>query len=240
MTGNFRKSLLLALLPALLPGAAAAWECPAKTGKHAAKVCQCLEARLPETPASGGPASIEEFNCPQGVMGDYDVAYRVILDLEFREIDKQAEAKLREVQGRGGKNFAETDKDVSNWFDETSADREFYKKYSGICSDLSNPDSVLGQAVAAFGSVPADGGTASFAGNKRSCDALTSRKLRGFSDSAKLLGYNNIKDSNVSDKKDFVDKLKDFYKKFIWKWTIYIGELGRIKDKWNEKTPTVN
>ncbi|MDQ1344163.1 MAG: hypothetical protein QG650_883 [Patescibacteria group bacterium] len=29
------------------------------------------------------------------------------------------------------------------------------------------------------------------------------------------------------------------YRNFLMKWTVYIGELSRIKDKWNEKTPTV-
>lgn len=80
-------------------------------------------------------------------MAEQDVAYRVILDLEFKKIDKEAEAKLKEMQARTGKDFVKMDTDISNWFDSTSADAEFPTKYSATCEDLSDPTSVLGQAV---------------------------------------------------------------------------------------------
>ena len=47
-------------------------------------------------------------------------------------------------------------------------------------------------------------------------------------------------DSYQSDKKDFIDQLKDVYKNFLTKWMVYVGELSRIKSKFNEKTPIVN
>ncbi|MDQ1344162.1 MAG: hypothetical protein QG650_882 [Patescibacteria group bacterium] len=83
-------------------------------------------------------------------MGDQDAAYRVVLDLEFKEIDKKAEAKLKEMQARTGKDFVSMDQDTANWFDTTSTDSEFYKQYSKVCADLSDPKNPLRQTVESF------------------------------------------------------------------------------------------
>ena len=103
MVSKFRILPVLALLPAFVPwgsvfaqdaDSSGEWKCPATTGKHQAKICECLEARLPN---GKGASSIQDFICPESLMGDYDVAYRVVLDLEFKEIDKQADGKLKEM-----------------------------------------------------------------------------------------------------------------------------------------------
>lgn len=173
-------------------------------------------------------------------MGDQDVAYRVILDLEFKKTDKEAEGKLKEMQARTGKDFVKMDQDTANWFDTTSEDSEFYKKYSKTCADLSDPKNPLRQTVESFsGGVSTDGSTAFFAGNQASCDSLTERKLAGYRAASRIFTAQNVADSYKSDKKDFVDQLKDLYRNFLMKWMVYVGELSRIKDKWNEKTPTV-
>lgn len=212
------------------------WTCPAK-GAYSAQICQCLEARRP---GGAGAKSITEFVCPEPVLGDQDVAYRVILDLEFRKADKEAEAKLKEMQARTGKDFVAMDTDIANWFDSTSEDAVFHKKYSQTCLDLGDPSSVLGQAVASLGSVSTDGSTPAFSGNRESCDSLVTRKLSAYKSAARIFAAQNVAESYKSDKKDFIDQLKDIYRNFLMKWMVYIGELSRIKSKWNEKTPIVN
>lgn len=173
-------------------------------------------------------------------MGDQDVAYRVILDLEFKKTDKEAEGRLKQMQAATGNNFVSMETDVTNWFDTTSADSEFNQKYMKTCSDLSDPKSVLRQTVESMSGVTTDGSTSFFAGNQEKCGSLVKTKLAGYKSAARLFAQQNVADSYKSDKKDFIDKLKDIYRNFLMKWMVYIGELSRIKSKWNEKTPNVN
>ena len=152
MQGIVRKILAVFALAAHFSNMAVfaeeeAWECPAKTGAHVGKICQCLEVRRP---GGAGAKSITDFVCPETTMGDQDVAYRVVLDLEFKEIDKKAEAKLKEMQARTGKDFVDMDQDTANWFVTTSTDSEFYKQYSKTCADLSDPKNPLRQTVESF------------------------------------------------------------------------------------------
>lgn len=122
------------------------WMCPAK-GAYSGQICQCLEARRP---GGAGAKSITDFVCPEPVLGEQDVAYRVILDIEFRKIDKEAEAKLKEMQARTGKDFVQMDTDIANWFDSTSEDAIFHKKYSETCANLGDPTNIFGQAVSSL------------------------------------------------------------------------------------------
>lgn len=243
MGNTLKKIFAVSVLSASLPyGALFAadekWECPVKKGAYVGEICKCLEARQP---GGAGAKSITDYVCAEGIMGDQDVAYRVILDLEFKKTDKEAEGKLKEMQARTGKDFVKMDTDVANWFDTTSPDSEFNKKYSKTCADLSDPKNVMRQTVESLsGGVSTDGSTSIFAGNQDSCDKLVSKKLAGYKDAARLFEAQNVADSFKSDKKDFVDQLKDIYRNFLMKWMVYIGELSRIKDKWNEKTPNVN
>lgn len=163
-----------------------------------------------------------------------------MLDLEFRKIDKEAEGKLKDMQQRTGKEFVKMDEDIVNWFDVTSKDATFDGKYSKVCADLSDPKSVLGQSVASLGTVSTDGKTSKFAGNRANCDALTGKKLAAYKSAARIFAQQNVVDSYKSDKHEFGGKLKKEYQNFLMKWTTYIGELSRIKDKWNEKTPNPN
>ncbi len=144
------------------------------------------------------------------------------------------------MQARTGKDFVAMDIDIANWFDSTSEDAVFHKKYSQTCADLGDSSSVLGQAVASLGAVSADGSTAIFSGNRESCDSLVTRKLSAYKSAARIFAAQNVADSYKSDKKDFIDQLKDVYRNFLMKWMVYIGELSRIKSKFNEKTPIVN
>lgn len=50
----------------------------------------------------------------------------------------------------------------------------------------------------------------------------------------------NTSQTFIDDKEKFVDNLNDSYQNFMMQWTIYIGELSRIKSKWNIKTKTQN
>jgi hypothetical protein len=176
-------------------------------------------------------------------LADQDVAYQVILDLEFQKIDKDADGRLRQMQARTGKDFVEMDREVTNWFDTTSEKSEFYERYSKVCSDLSDSKNVLRQTVEAFGSgesVSTDSQTVQFSGNSAWCDSLVVGKLSAYKGAARIFVQNNVVKSYKEDKRDFVGRLKKEYENFLMKWMVYLGELSRIKDKWINKTPRHN
>ncbi len=211
---------------------------PLASAGYEGQIRACLEAR-----EQGRAKTIKEYVCPDGVMGDQDVAYQVVLDSEFRKIDRDAERRLKDMQSRMGKDFVDMDKDVSNWFDSTSKDSEFSDRYEKVCGDLSDPKNVLRQTVDAFaeeGGVTTDSQTVRFAANPAWCDALVKRKLAAYRHTARLFAEQNVYESYDRDKKDLVNRLKDEYRNFLMKWMIYIGETSRIKDKWNVKTPRHN
>lgn len=182
MERTLRKILAASLAVVSLPygsvfsaeDEAAEWKCPATKGAYVGQICDCLKARQP---GGAGAKSITEYLCPEASMGDADVAYRVILDLEFKKTDKEAEGKLKEMQAATGKDFVKMDTDITNWFDSTSADSEFHQKYSKTCADLSDPKSVLRQSIDSMESVTTDGSTSFFIGNQEKCDSLTKTKL---------------------------------------------------------------
>jgi len=65
------------------------------------------------------------------------------------------------------------------------------------------------------------------------------KKLQAYKESAWLLGESAIVKSFKKDKHTYMRKLKDQYEKFLNKWTVYIGQLSVIKDKWPSKTKKV-
>ncbi len=204
------------------------------------QIVACLEARK-----KGQAKTIQDYVCPEGIIGDQDVAYQVVLDLEFKKIDKDADSRLRSMQSQMGKDFVTMDHEIVNAFDTTSEKSEFPNRYGAICSDLNDPKSVLRQTVDAFdasklGSVTTDSATSSFAGNRKWCDALTANKLAAYKSASRLFAEQNVVESYVRDKNEFTGALKKEYGNFLMKWMVYIGEISRIKSKWPNKTPKHN
>ncbi len=85
-----------------------------------------------------------------------------------------------------------------------------------------------------------DGNTANFIVGQQACTQLVGKKMDAYRDTAELIQTQNIVDSFKDDKEVFTTELKDNYQKFLLQWTIYIGELSKIKNKWPSKTKTQN
>jgi hypothetical protein len=66
------------------------------TAGYQQKIEACIAARLP---SGAGPKSITDYICPEGqVVAPHDVAYQVVLDLEFRKIDQEIQKELLAFQ----------------------------------------------------------------------------------------------------------------------------------------------
>ncbi len=66
------------------------------SGEYRQKIDACLKARTAE---GAGAKSITDYLCPEGqVASPYDVAYQVVLDLEFQKLDKEIKKALQGYQ----------------------------------------------------------------------------------------------------------------------------------------------
>jgi hypothetical protein len=228
---KFLVTFLIAAVfsPILAPIAEAGYE---------ADIKRCLDAR-----EKAQAKTIQDYVCPEGqddvTGGDQGVAYQVILDEEFRKIDKDAASRLRDMQSRSGKDFVAMDRDISDWFDATSEKSEFRDRYMKVCNDFADPKSYLRQMVDSFGSMDKTVSTDSQEQYFAKCQTLTKTKLAAYKNAARLFAEAAVVKSYKEDKSDFVGKLKKEYQNFLMKWMIYIGEMARIKDKWPNKTPKV-
>lgn len=119
-------------------------------------------------------------------------------------------------------------------FDTTVTDSKYPKRYAEVCDKT-----IVAETMKHFGSLQTDSDTSSFVTGQSRCQALVKRKLKAYKESAWLLGQSAIVNSYEEDKHDFIKELKAEYEQFLNKWTVYIGQLGVIKDKWPSKTRTV-
>jgi hypothetical protein len=66
------------------------------SGEYRQKIDACLKARSAE---GAGAKSITDYVCPEGlVVSQFDVAYQVVLDLEFQKLDKEIKKELQNYQ----------------------------------------------------------------------------------------------------------------------------------------------
>ncbi len=128
------------------------------------------------------------------------------------------------------------------WFDETGPDAEksFSTKYRKICQDVQAEGNPIAEVVKAYSGTTTEGQISEFLYGPSSCNALVSTKMAAFRQIGYLIGVKNTAQSFIEDKEKFADDLNDEYKNFLMQWTIYVGELSRIKSKWNIKTKIHN
>lgn len=130
-----------------------------------------------------------------------------------------------------------------DWFDSTgpNSEKSFTSKYQKICQDVQSDGNPIGAVVKAYtGGVTTDGQTTEFLYDNNSCMSLVATKMAAYRDIGYLIGLKNINQTFIEDKEQFVDILNEEYQNFLMQWTIYVGELSRIKSKWNIKTKIQN
>ena len=109
-----------------------------------------------------------------------------------------------------------------------------------ICQDLQSPNNPVSKVVRSFSGSTTDGATSDFLYGGQGCIALVNAKMSAYRDMGYLIGLKNATESYKDDKATFVTSINAQYENFLMQWTLYIGELARIKSKWNIKTKTQN
>jgi hypothetical protein len=168
-----------------------------------------------------------------------------VLDLEFKKIDKEVYKALKEYQDTPTKDALGVSHQLTDWFDETGPNSKtgFTAKYRAICTSL-EPGNPLFEAIKSSKAFPTgvttDGNASQFVQGGTACQNLVSRKVAAYRDMGSLIGTKNIVSAYMNDKEDYMNSINDNYQNFLMQWTIYIGELSRIKSKWNIKTKIQN
>lgn len=159
------------------------------------------------------------------------------MSIEFQKLDDEIKTILKVIYTGNNKDIGQLAATIKNYFDDL-----YSKKYKDICNKTVQNEATL-YFQSKGGSLVTDNDIQSFLfgqsnnSNKLfSCQELVDRKLKAYKESAWLLGEAAVVNSFKNDKHTYMRKLKDQYEKFLNKWTVYIGQLSIIKDKWTSKT----
>lgn len=167
--------------------------------------------------------------------------YQAILDGLFSETDLEVENYLKIISN---KNYTvELGNELSDNFNSSGNSGSFYNKYKRICDWKVVEYSA--EFVQKFGSwyLSTHNNIKDFIKNDKSsskCFALLNTKVKAYEDVAFAMLKRNKVDAYSTDKKTFLDKVKDNYEKLLLKFDRYTGELWLVNDKWNPNKDTKN
>ena len=113
--------------------------------QYSAKIYECIDAAK-----RGQAKTIQDFVCPEGVSVSQDIAYQVVLDLEFQKIDKEVKASLKAFQELKGKDVLKMNEQIKDWFDLTGTKPGYLARYLVVCNDLSKDGNPLRETIKAF------------------------------------------------------------------------------------------
>lgn len=197
------------------------------------KFDQCVEANK-----SWNPRSIEDFICISS-NDKYEILPQIILDEEFKKIDKQVESYITKLETNKNEFFWEwASRSLVEWIDEIeskfskSDDESFWKKYMDFCWIQ-----IVTKTVECFWSTPSIDIKDYFDEDKdQSCKALVSTKLEVF----KSVSYDVLKlnKSQVAkdEKKKNTQKRREKYDKLLEIIMVNVWYMERIWKKWPSKT----
>jgi len=193
--------------------------------KYTSQIDACRKAN-----AEGTAKNIEEYVCPGGVLSPQQIAFQVVMSMEFNILDKEIKAILKTIYDGENKDIGKLATIIKNNFDTN-----YPAKYKEICDKTVKYEASL-YFKEKKDSLTTDNGVQDFVFWQEGCSKLVDKKIKSFKESAWLLGESALVTSFMKDKHMYMRSLKDQYEKFLNKWTTYIGQLSVIKAKWYKKT----
>lgn len=158
-----------------------------------------------------------------------DAIYQATLDVLFSEIDKNVETYLKTIWNlksptESGDNIA---KKFSTWWD-------FDLAYLEVCKYKAFETSAKIVEENKWPLLNTNNYTKTmFDSSGGKCQELYEKKLRAYEDAAWVILYRETVAKYEKDKKTFMVKIKEEYRKLLFKFTIYLWQLWVISDKWN-------
>ncbi|MDD5197803.1 MAG: hypothetical protein PHN60_03000 [Candidatus Gracilibacteria bacterium] len=207
--------------------------------KYTGKIDVCIKANK-----EGRAKTIEDYVCPVGTLSPQQIAFQVVMSIEFKKLDNEVKKDLQKIHKETNKDIGQLSSNIRDLFDRSNKKSVYPAKYEEICNTLVMNETILyfkekGESSKMSDGVTTDNDANNFIFGQEGCSRLVDKKLQAYKESAWLLGESAVVTSFKNDKHTYMRKLKDQYEKFLNKWTIYIGQLGVIKDKWPSKTKVV-
>ncbi len=205
------------------------------------KINQCVEANSSLT---NWPRSIEDFVCISSSSRE-KIAYNIVLDAKFKEIDKKVESYLESIEKNKDEYFgASASKTLFDGIGDLDTafviDSEtwFYKEYKTLCGD-----NLIVKEALACSNPGTDLNASKFMINdsgKNLCMDLAETKLAIF----RQIGTDLLKTNKQQIKADY---LKAYMQKQRWKYDALIDNMGinrnyinKVDNKWNIVTKDPN
>lgn len=99
--------------------------------KYTSEIDQCIKAN-----AEGKAKSIEDYVCPVGTLKPQQIAFQVILSLEFKEIDDKVKKDLQDIHNNTNKDVGQLATNIGDLFDATKSSSEYPKRYTAVCNSI--------------------------------------------------------------------------------------------------------
>nr|MDD3720339.1 hypothetical protein [Candidatus Gracilibacteria bacterium] len=200
--------------------------------KYQDKIDECFNANQ-----NGDANSIEDYICAQSSDKE-EIAYQIILDLKFKEIDKEAVKFLDSLQkGKDyyfGPNKQATYIDGINYINEAFGKYgTLWKKYKSFCDPTDNTSIIKDYLSCSKYTTTVE---ASQYFTETECMTLVEYKLNTFKKIAyNVLGTNKLQVMRDYRKKQF-QTTRTMYDNLIDNMNINLDDITKINNQWNYKT----
>jgi hypothetical protein len=110
----------------------------AAESKYTQEVDACIKANK-----DGKAKTIEDYVCPGGVLKPQQIAFQVIMSIEFKKLDDQVKKDLKTIYDGSNKDIGQLATNISSLFDSSKTTSKYPARYEEICNTLVMNDTVL-------------------------------------------------------------------------------------------------
>jgi len=98
--------------------------------KYTSEIDECIKANR-----EGMAKTIEKYICPTGTLKPQQIAFQVVMSLEFKKLDDEVKKDLQSIHEGTNKDIGQLATNISDLFDTSKINPAKYPtKYSEICN----------------------------------------------------------------------------------------------------------
>ncbi len=234
-----KKNIYLLLLILLLSGVSYSyWQWDTKdsriSGPYAWKIQECLDNQ-------DSPRTIEDFVCIQ--WSKEDIIYQVVLDQEFKKLDKKIEDYLDGLEKDKSHYFGPDKKeDYTKWIDDIEYYLwewwEFEQQYKDLCETKIIAEAIEAEWWETSNIVAKD--YLQWTWDKDKCKLLYKIKLMNYRNTAYAIMKKNKAKVLTDNHKTFTQQVRKKFDDLLDFIMVNVWYLERIASKWQSKTKHPN
>lgn len=101
----------------------------AEGSKYTGEIDACIKANK-----DGKAKTIEDYVCPVGTLKPQQIAFQVIMSMEFKKLDEEVKNDLKGIYEGGNKDVGQLATNIGDLFDSSKGTSKYPDKYSKICN----------------------------------------------------------------------------------------------------------